>query len=790
MKLEKLKLRATIIYSLILTISWIAFSAFFSFNTYTNSNISASLASAQEKINDELDHSQNLIDGQIKILKEQPLLIGQLESVTDPLIQLDGLVKKELNKEELLKDPDQHKVSLILERLNNHIGSNQIFLVNNHGYSIASSNWASAETSIGHNYKDRLNFLLGLTGKDSIQYAMGRTTHRAGLFFTHPIFIKNKFLGLLVIKHDLNNFLNLENHIETSILDQNNVVVATKNPELYLKSINYKGDLDAGDRFDRYLTYIISPLALRSDDKQHPELLKVGKNPNLYLKAVLTFSQYPMSLMTLKSFDEIKAIHSRAKEIFIFMLLTGLIIIFSGMFFVIYLSNLKILNKKLWFSSYHNPITGLPNNDQLGEVLRNIRPKFVNTTFFFYLLDVDDFRSVNRRLGRKSGDFLLTTIAERLRNLMPEDGFLFNNGIDKFSILCPVNEGFDDENFAASILDSLKTPFRIGNNSISMTGSLAAISFESNEEGYDSILSNAELILEKLKNSGGNAYLRWTEELHSSFEINYDIAKSLVDIDKNNQLVSVLQPIISLSTGKVVKAELLTRMMHPDHGLISPDIFIPLAERNGAIIEIGRYCRSQAIIYARRWRDIADGTFQISINKSSIELSSERSEASLNAFFNDIELSHLSGDNFCFELTENQLIEDSAISLEKLRKINEFGINLSVDDFGTGYSSIAYLKRFPISTIKLDISIVRKIKENSDSEVICASLIDMAHKLNLTVIAEGVETKLEQDLLIKMGCDYAQGFLYSRPIDINEFEKLLISNALIPFDVTSKSKSN
>ena len=151
-------------------------------------------------------------------------------------------------------------------------------------------------------------------------------------------------------------------------------------------------------------------------------------------------------------------------------------------------------------------------------------------------------------------------------------------------------------------------------------------------------------------------------------------------------------------------------------------------------------------------------------------------------------MSNLSGKNFCFELTENQLIDDNEISLDKLKQLSEFGINLSVDDFGTGYSSIAYLKRFPINTIKLDISMVRELKKNTDSEIICASIIEMAHKLNLSVIAEGVETKAQQDILIKMGCDYAQGFFYSPPVHSEDFEKLLFASALEPFDVNQKFK--
>jgi EAL domain-containing protein (putative c-di-GMP-specific phosphodiesterase class I) len=252
-----------------------------------------------------------------------------------------------------------------------------------------------------------------------------------------------------------------------------------------------------------------------------------------------------------------------------------------------------------------------------------------------------------------------------------------------------------------------------------------------------------------------------------------DLRSALTD----NQFRVYFQPIIELKTNHVHKAEALLRWLHPVRGMISPLDFIPLAEETRLIINIGTWVRKEAMTWCRRWNELGADGFQISVNKSPVEFMGEDACNSVETFTTDLREQGLRGKNLTLEITEGLLLNSNPLINNKLMALRDAGIQVSIDDFGTGYSSLSYLKKFDIDYLKIDQSFVHNLERDTDNVALCEAIIVMAHKLGLKVIAEGVETEQQRDLLIRAGCDYAQGYLYSEPIPPEEFEKWLAAHS-------------
>ncbi|MGD0961014.1 MAG: EAL domain-containing protein [Methylomonas sp.] len=231
------------------------------------------------------------------------------------------------------------------------------------------------------------------------------------------------------------------------------------------------------------------------------------------------------------------------------------------------------------------------------------------------------------------------------------------------------------------------------------------------------------------------------------------------------------QPIVDLATGQIRKAEALIRWRHPTLGLVAPSEFIPIAEDTGMIVEIGEWVFQQAAAQVKKWRALYCPNFQVSVNKSPIQFRNNAS--SQHRLFEHLQDLGLPGESIIVEITEGLLLDASPIVSEKLFAYRDAGMQVSLDDFGTGYSSLAYLKRFDIDYLKIDRAFVANMTEDSTDLVVCEAMIAMAHKLGMKVIAEGIETLEQRELLIKAGCDFGQGYFYSKPLPAEEFDCLL-----------------
>ncbi|MDI1310121.1 MAG: PAS domain S-box protein [Methylotenera sp.] len=440
------------------------------------------------------------------------------------------------------------------------------------------------------------------------------------------------------------------------------------------------------------------------------------------------------------------------------------------------ITNKKASDELIWQHANLDALTGLTNRrmfqDRLEQEIKKANRTELPLTLLF--LDLDYFKEVNDTLGHAKGDLLLKEAAQRLTNCVRESDTVARFGGDEFTIL--LSDLHDTESIdrvIQNILQVLSEPFELCNEVAYVSASIGVTCFPNDGADTDTLLKNADQAMYAAKAAGRNRYSYFTSAMQVTAQIRMKLANDLRGALHDNQLWVAYQPIVDLKSGKVIKAEALIRWQHPKHGLVSPAEFIPIAEHTGIISEIGEFVFYQAALQVKRLQESYIEDFQISVNVSPVQFSDKSGK--YKPWSHQLKNLGLRGESIVVEITEGLLLEANYLINDKLLEFRDAGIQVALDDFGTGYSSLSYLKKFDIDYIKIDQSFVRNLLPNSGDMALCEAMVVMAHKLGLKVIAEGLETAEQRELLIEMGCDYAQGYLISQPIPANEFEKLLLN---------------
>ena len=428
----------------------------------------------------------------------------------------------------------------------------------------------------------------------------------------------------------------------------------------------------------------------------------------------------------------------------------------------------------IWKQANFDPLTHLPNRHmfhlRLEQEIQNTQRTGLKLALLF--IDLDRFKEVNDSLGHNVGDQLLTEVAQRLSSNIRKSDMVARLGGDEFTIiLSQLTDTQQVDNVAQNILHSLAAPFTLNNEMAYISASMGITLYPEDTVEVEQLLMNADQAMYAAKKRGRNRFSYFTpslkEEAQARLKLINEIRVALVD----NQFEVYFHPIIDLKTGQIVKAEALLRWQHPLRGMASQMEIIPLAEETGLIVEIGDWVFREAARWASRWQALCPGGLQIGVNMSPVQFQAEGEHIA--EWFTYMQELGLSGKHIVIEITEGLLLHvDNAIS-DILQRFKDAGIQVSIDDFGTGYSALSYLKKFDIDYLKIDLSFVRDLETDPNDRALSEAIIMMAHKLGLEVIAEGVETEGQRKLLAAAGCDYAQGFLFSRPIPPQEFEALL-----------------
>lgn len=354
---------------------------------------------------------------------------------------------------------------------------------------------------------------------------------------------------------------------------------------------------------------------------------------------------------------------------------------------------------------------------------------------------------------------------------MPADTVARLGGDEFTVILTEANEVRHVEEVAQRILEALNKPFYLGHEQVRISTSIGITIYPTDAQSPEDLIRNADQAMYLSKAAGRNRLSYFKHSMQVDAINRLKLISELRQAVPEDQLELHFQPVIELATGKIIKAEALVRWNHPNHGMVSPAKFIGLAEETGLICEIGNWVFMEAAAHAKYWSDKLQVPFQISINKSPVQFASDRHTSDWVAHVAELGLHQ---HNIIIEITEGVLLNMSGTLSETLRTLRKGGFALSIDDFGTGYSSMSYLKKLDIDYLKIDQTFVRDMLQDKTTATIAETIIVMGHKLGLKIVAEGVETAEQRDWLKAQGCDFAQGYFFSKPVPAAVFEKLIL----------------
>lgn len=425
----------------------------------------------------------------------------------------------------------------------------------------------------------------------------------------------------------------------------------------------------------------------------------------------------------------------------------------------------------IWHQANFDALTGLPNRrmlrDRLGQhMLRCDRERLQLALLF---IDLDHFKAVNDTLGHEGGDRLLVEAAQRLQHCVRASDTVARMGGDEFTVVLPqLRNAREVERIVQAILRAMARPFHFGDEHAFVTASIGITYYPGDGQSVDDLLRQADQALYVAKDGGRNRFGYFTRALQEGAQLRARIANDLHGAQPGRQFQIEYQPIVSLATGAVRKAEALLRWEHPQRGRMAPADFVPIAEANGMIVQIGEWVFREAARQTQQWRARLDPQFQISVNKSPVQF--HRTEEDRRRWLRDLATLRLPRNAMAVEITESLLLDPSADIAEHLLALRAAGLGVSLDDFGTGYSALSYLQQYDIDFIKIDKSFVAGLAPHAKDLALCKAMIVMAHQLGISVIAEGVETPTQRALLADAGCDYGQGFLFAQPMPAAQFE--------------------
>ncbi len=425
------------------------------------------------------------------------------------------------------------------------------------------------------------------------------------------------------------------------------------------------------------------------------------------------------------------------------------------------------------YQIHHDSLTGLPNRKYLYEylvkVVENLEDK--QQRFAVLLLDIDRFKLINDSLGHSMGDLLLQAVGDRLKDLLKEDDLLVRWGADEFAIVAKAVDSIDVvAQIGETMIQALSSPFNCGGHELHITTCIGASIYPDHNTDVEGLIHNADMAMYRAKEEGQNSFQFYIPNMQEQSFQRLSMENNLRRALENEELETYYQPQIDLNTGKIVGLEVLLRWKHVALGSIPPSKFIPLAEETGLIIAIGSWVLKQTCLQAIAWQNKGLTPIQIGVNLSIKQLQQKDFLPFLQQI---IEETNIDPHYLELEITEGIMMENVEEKIILLNQFREMGIQLSIDDFGTGYSALSYLKNLPIDTLKIDRIFIENITHNEQDQAIVASIINLSHSLNLTVIAEGAETKEQVDFLKSLGCDRVQGHFFYKALPAEDVETLL-----------------
>ncbi|MGI2172004.1 EAL domain-containing protein [Shewanella sp. MF05960] len=434
---------------------------------------------------------------------------------------------------------------------------------------------------------------------------------------------------------------------------------------------------------------------------------------------------------------------------------------------------LENANGQLHEFAYKDGLTNLPNRRYFYKKLQSLI-EVNNMQFALIFIDLDGFKEVNDTLGHDYGDLLLHQVAKRLQNCVRANDTVARLGGDEFTLII---EGINDVERATEIAQKVKNSLmqciNINGSQAHITGSIGLTFYPADGRCVEDLVKHADQAMYLSKSKGRNRYEFFSYVIEEQAIEKRRILEEIRIALKEDQFTLYYQPIFDLDGINVTKAEALIRWQHPQKGLLGPNEFIPIAEQNGLIEQIGNWVRDQAIKDAAHWFRLTGKIMQVSVNCSPLQF--DRAGLWVDDWILACNKSGLPRDTMIIEVTENTLMDPESPIQQQLRRLSDHGIDIAIDDFGVGYSSLAYLQRLDIDILKIDRSFIQHMETNESSIALVRAIITMARHLKVKVVAEGVETTGQHQLLQQLSCDYLQGFLFAKPMPSEKFTDLYVT---------------
>ncbi len=428
------------------------------------------------------------------------------------------------------------------------------------------------------------------------------------------------------------------------------------------------------------------------------------------------------------------------------------------------ISKIKQSEEAVWQYANVDILTNLPNRrmffDRLDQELRRVKRNSQKIAIIF--LDLDRFKEVNDSQGHDQGDRLLQQAGQRLSACVDDSGLVARLGGDEFVLMLSDAHASYVEDIAQKVLDSLTEPFKLENTHAYVSASLGIAISPDDASNRDDLMKRVDQAMYASKQKGGNCFTYFTPRMQEQAELRMQLSHDLRVAIKNQEFYLEYQPVVDLQTNAVRKAEALIRWQHPVKGIIPPMEFIGIAEDTLLVVPIGEWVFNTAIEQCHAWRESLHPEFQVAVNKSPVQFATEHKRHS--DWLKQMRYGDNDASMVTVEITERLLLDASAQVGERLAQYRQAGVQVALDDFGTGYSALSYLKKFDIDYVKIDRSFVRELGVSSQDEALCRAIIMMAHSLGMQVVAEGIENRRQLDILREMGCDFGQGYYFSRPL--------------------------
>ncbi|GAV20687.1 cyclic di-GMP phosphodiesterase Gmr [Mariprofundus micogutta] len=429
--------------------------------------------------------------------------------------------------------------------------------------------------------------------------------------------------------------------------------------------------------------------------------------------------------------------------------------------------------EEIWHQANFDPLTDLPNRallvDRASEAMRLAQREHTSMALLF--IDLDRFKHINDCYGHAAGDEFLIEVGKRISTALRQSDTVIRLSGDEFIALMPlIHHAEDASRVAEKITSAISQPYVFNGRKAYVSASVGISVYPGDGDSVEQLLAHADMAMYKAKARGRNQHVFFDRKMNEEAERKAIIEQELLQAITENQLAMHFQPVIDLHRNRITHAEALIRWNHPEKGLIMPDDFIPIAEESGLIIPLGGWVIDAVYNQLAEWRGQLNEPLQICLNVSPIQIVHTNLEHQLQAA---IDRSEPTDGNVIIEITENVMIEGPERIKEKLDTMKQLGMSFLIDDFGTGFSSMRFLKKMPFDGLKIDRGFVSHVDSDNDKAVLVKAMIEMAHNLNLKVIAEGVERQEELEFLRFHDCDYVQGYLFGRPVSAHEFLELL-----------------